>query len=109
MERIGLRTPSPPGRRRAHERASRTMAAAQSGAISLQQLAQMPRLQPCASAVLAPRQTPTAGAHRQYRCDHFPPLPSLAVGSKHKPEPNALLLRYDAIYLTEPERSRNRK
>ena len=69
---------------------SSKVAAVQSGEISRQQPAQMPGLQPLASAVLARRQTPTTAARQQYRCDHCPPLPSPAVDSRHKPEPSAL-------------------
>src|SRR5216684_1982221 len=109
MVGIGVRPRLPPARRRAYEHASSRVAAIQSEAISLRQPTQMPRLRLHASGVLARPQTLTAAARRQYRCDHCPPLPSPAVGSRHKPEPSARLAGYYAKYPTRRERSPNRK
>src|SRR5438132_4605464 len=108
MVRIGVRPRLPPARRRAYEHASSRVAAVQSGPISLKQPAQMPGLQPQASGAPARRRIPTAAARRQCRCDHCPP-PSPAAGSKHKPEPSALLAHYNAICRAKRERSPNRK
>src|SRR2546430_11041991 len=108
MVRIGVRPRLPPARHRAYEHASSRVAAVQSGPISLKQPAEMPGLQPQASGAPARRRIPTAAARRQCRCDHCPP-PSPAAGSKHKPEPSALLAHYNAICRAKRERSPNRK
>src|ERR1700693_1644169 len=109
MERIGVRARLPPERRREYEHASSTAAAEQSEGISLKQPAQMPGPQPGASDAPARRRTPTAAVRRQYRCDHCPLHPPPAVGSRHKPEPSALLAHYNTIYRAKLERSPNRK
>src|SRR5260370_26824458 len=103
MVRIGVRPRLPPARRRAYEHASSRVAATQSEAISLRQPTQMPRLRLHASGVLARRQTLTAAARRQYRCDLCPPLLSPAVVSRHKPEPSELLAHHDTSCRVKPE------
>src|SRR5260370_5927697 len=109
MVRIGVRPRLPPARRRAYEHASSKVAAVRPGGISLKQPAQMTRLQGHASASGARPPRPRAAARRQYRRDRCPPLQSLAVGARHKPEPNALLAHSDAIYRAKREQSPNRK
>src|SRR5271166_6242557 len=109
MECIEVRPPPPPERSRVYEHASSKVAAIQSGEISQRPPAQMPGLQRHASAVLTRRETPTEAARRRYRCDRYPPLPLPAAGSRHKPEPSAILARSYARYQAKPERSPNRK
>src|SRR6202035_649072 len=109
MGRIEVQPPLPPAQRRACERASSRGATVQWVEISLRQPAQMPRLQPYASAVRARRKRPTTEARRQYRCDRCPPLQSPAVGSTQIPEPSALLAHYYARHRAKRERSPNRK
>src|ERR1700692_2527444 len=109
MGRIEVQPRLLPARRRAHGHASSRGATVQWVEISLRQPAQMPRLQPYASAVRARRKTPTTEARRQYRCDRCPPLQSPAVGSTHKPEPSALPAHYYARHRAKRERSPSRK
>src|ERR1700723_1894046 len=109
MGRIEVRPRLLPAQRRAYEHVSSRVAAAQSGGTSRQPPAQMPELQPYASAVLARRKIPATEARRQYRRDRCPPLPSPAVGSRHKPKPSAPLAHYYASYRAKRERLPTRK
>src|SRR6266446_3637943 len=97
------------GRRRAYESASSRAAAVRWGVISPQQQAQITGLQWHASVSKARLRTPTTAARRQYRRDRCPPPQSLAVGARHKPEPNALPAGYNARHRATQTQSRNRK
>src|SRR3984957_18763731 len=109
MERKGVRQRLPRARRRANEHASNKVAAAQSGAISLQRLVQMRGPQWHASAVLARQLTQAKEPPRHFLGGPGPPLPPRAVGSIHKPEPSAPLLHYFAICRAKRGRSPNHK
>src|SRR6266852_1470517 len=109
MERIGVRPRLPPARHRAFEHASSTVAAVRSGGISLRRPAQMPGLQPHASGAPMRRRIPTGAARQECRCDHCPPRPLPAAGSKHKPEPSALPAESNARRRATQTQSPNRK
>src|SRR3954454_23590362 len=109
MVRIRIRPPLRRARRRAFERASSKGATVLWEAISLQQLAQMSRLQSPAIGALAPRRTSAAAVRQQYRCDRFPPLRWPATGSRRTPELCALPARYDAEYRATRNQLQTRK
>src|SRR5579859_4668264 len=109
MARIEVRGRLQPAHRRGRVYASSRVPAERSGGISLKQLTQMPGLKRHASGATAPRWIRIGGARREYRRARCPPRLLPGAGSKHKPEPNALLAECDARRRTTQTQSPNRK
>src|SRR5215467_5199024 len=94
---------------RAHEYASNRVAPAQSGEISPQPPSQRQGQQPHATFGPMLRQKPRGAERPKYRRGRCLPLLLQAVGATHKPEPSALLARYDARYQVTRIQSPDRK